>query len=565
MSVTCPIMDSDRISQLKQMAADLLSELQRHEQERGTDPEKSFSAPKEKDLTLKTLREELANTFDGEVKTACDKVVAGVGTAVSDFKHELSNIAGDIKRVITLEDPLSTRDRPCYFSQKVHRLNSPLLIRMCNSSDFRTIYHIFIAVLIVMCLGEVGKSYLTTGEVMDFSLFLWAFGKAQYVAPFWGLMLGWSMGVIPLVQCIAKGKVGKKVWIPVYILYLLLNFVGSSAFAIYMQLPMASGFIITCEMSRLFMKSHSYMREKLMFGMGENEHAEFIPAKLLQRGVTKEQLSFPHITIEDMRTEARRYLYFAFSPTLIYRDEYPRIPGTRRWRSIFNNALNFFGTVLYTFIIFVSFCIPHFHECWHKHWDGSIFTSSLFKTMLPGTMLLLLMFFGILHSWQNLWGEVMLFGDRKFYEDWWNVHNFADYYRKWNITVHEWLHQYVYQDLIRFSKGRVSQFGALCVVFAFSAFVHELVLAVTMRFVYPLLFVLFGGPGVLYVYLTRSENRLYNVFVWSMFFIGNGLLVIFYTWEYYARQSVDLYPEYGWRAMLIPHSWSHPASFPASA
>ena len=548
-------METERVSQLKQMAASLLTQLQEFEQQKGMSPESALSKPTVHDLELNSLRAQLAQVLDVDVQQACEKMETDLQAAITDFKGEMKDVESEIKRALGSADSTADMDRPCYFSQKVHKIRGPLLIRMCNSPDIRTIYHIFIAIMAVMSIGEVGKSYLTKGEVIDLSLFVWAFGKFHYVVPFWGLMLGWSMLVIPIVQCISKGYVGRRIWIPVYILYLALNYVGSSVFAIYMELPMASGFVVTCEMARLFMKSHSYMREKLMFGMGPNAHADFIPEKLLKRGITKDQLSFPTITIENMTIEARRYLYFAFAPTLVYRDSYPRIPGVRRWKSVFYNLLNVLGTIIYTFIIFVTFCIPHFHECWHKQWDGSIFTVSVFKSMLPGTMLLLLMFFGILHSWQNLWGEIMMFGDRKFYEDWWNVHNFADYYRKWNMTVHEWLHQYVYQDLIRFTKGKVSQFGALCVVFAFSAFFHELILAVTMQFVYPLLFILFGGPGVLYVYLTRSKNRAYNIFVWSMFFIGNGLLVIFYTWEFYARQFIDLKPQYGWKAVFIPHSW----------
>ena len=41
------------------------------------------------------------------------------------------------------------------------------------------------------------------------------------------------------------------------------------------------------------------------------------------------------------------------------------------------------------------------------------------------------------------------FGDRRFYEDWWNARSFASYYRKWNMVVHEFLFYYMYQDAIR--------------------------------------------------------------------------------------------------------------------
>jgi len=181
--------------------------------------------------------------------------------------------------------------------------------------------------------------------------------------------------------------------------------------------------------------------------------------------------------------------------------------------------------------------------------------TSWFQIMLPGTMLLVLMFFGILHSWQNLWAEIMRFGDREFYTDWWNVTSFHAYYRTWNNVVHDWLFHYFYQDIYRFSKGKISQLVGFVGVFVFSAVIHEVIIAVSMGFFYPILFILFGGPGVIYTFFSRQEKRFLNVFVWSMFLVGDGLVVMLYSWEYFARQKLDLHQDYGFMAGLIPHSW----------
>lgn len=69
-------------------------------------------------------------------------------------------------------------------------------------------------------------------------------------------------------------------------------------------------------------------------------------------------------------------------------------------------------------------------------------------------------FFGFLHCWLNIWSELMQFGDREFYKDWWNAGAFPEYYRKWNGVVYDWIHAYAYVDLVRtlekragFSKG----------------------------------------------------------------------------------------------------------------
>jgi sterol O-acyltransferase len=56
--------------------------------------------------------------------------------------------------------------------------------------------------------------------------------------------------------------------------------------------------------------------------------------------------------------------------------------------------------------------------------------------------------FLLLHVVQNIFGELTRFADRDFYGDWWNCRSFAVYYRKWNGIVHEFIHAYLYSDLV---------------------------------------------------------------------------------------------------------------------
>ena len=56
-------------------------------------------------------------------------------------------------------------------------------------------------------------------------------------------------------------------------------------------------------------------------------------------------------------------------------------------------------------------CTLFFLLCNFRH-----FTLSVFNCMLPGTMVLVLGFFAILHSWLNAFAEMTRFADRMFYE-----------------------------------------------------------------------------------------------------------------------------------------------------
>lgn len=73
----------------------------------------------------------------------------------------------------------------------------------------------------------------------------------------------------------------------------------------------------------------------------------------------------------------------------------------------------------------------------------------LLSGSLVGMQMCLLMFYGLLHCWLNAFAEMLRFGDRLFYNDWWNSSDFGSYYRKWNIVVHQWLRIYIFEPSLR--------------------------------------------------------------------------------------------------------------------
>ena len=98
------------------------------------------------------------------------------------------------------------------------------------------------------------------------------------------------------------------------------------------------------------------------------------------------------------------------------------------------------------------------------------------------------------------------------FQDWWNSNCFSSYYRMWNVVVHDWLHEYIYKDLIRLF-GKNYRSGAAMAVFFMSAVVHEYVLAIGFRFFYPALLMMFGGVGskCQIIYNTRTNRFLLTI------------------------------------------------------
>ena len=159
--------------------------------------------------------------------------------------------------------------------------------------------------------------------------------------------------------------------------------------------------------------------------------------------------------------------------------------------------------------------------------------------MLPSTFFLILGFFGFLHSWLNCWAEITRFPDRGFYLDWWNSIQFGSYYRKWNIIVHDWLYYFVYLDICRFFKCNQRSFLPKLMTFLISAVIHELIITYALGFFYPILFILFTGPGIILIQNTKNLKSIsVNLAFWLEMYIGGSLLFTTYLIESFARKRI---------------------------
>ena len=249
------------------------------------------------------------------------------------------------------------------------------------------------------------------------------------------------------------------------------------------------------------------------------------------------------------------FAYFLFIPMLVYRTSYPRTKRIR-WNRVWQHFRDIFLTILSVWVLFCRFCVPAYRKSISEPGTFSSIFSEFINGSIPGMMLLLLGFFGFLHSWLNLYAELLRFGDRGFYEDWWNARSFAQYYRKWNCVVHDWIYNYMYLPVI---EAGYSKTFAMAVVFGTSSIIHEYILTMGCKFCFPVLLLMFGGLGVFFVPLTRlwRNARGWNIFLWSMLLIGQGVLLVLYSREYYAR---NIPPQHFAAQFIDNESWI-PRSF----
>ncbi|CAN1799288.1 Diacylglycerol O-acyltransferase 1B [Linum perenne] len=97
------------------------------------------------------------------------------------------------------------------------------------------------------------------------------------------------------------------------------------------------------------------------------------------------------------------------------------------------------------------------------------------KLSVPNLYVWLCMFYCFFHLWLNILAELLRFGDREFYKDWWNARTIEEYWRMWNMPVHKWMVRHIYFPCLR---HKIPKGVAILIAFFVSAAFHELCIAV---------------------------------------------------------------------------------------
>ena len=170
--------------------------------------------------------------------------------------------------------------------------------------------------------------------------------------------------------------------------------------------------------------------------------------------------------------------------------------------------------------------------------DLLLITERLLKLTVPVTYTWLIGFYLLFHLSLNFLAEILRFGDRVFYKDWWNATTFEQYWRLWNLPVHYWMVRHLYFPCVRagFNKQQ-----AAFVCFLFSAVFHEVLVSVPFHMVRIYAFAGMLGQMPL-VFITKKFERAFgetywwpvvgNVLFWVTFcVVGQPMSVLMYYCE----------------------------------
>ncbi|KAJ8725565.1 hypothetical protein PYW08_003748 [Mythimna loreyi] len=416
---------------------------------------------------------------------------------------------------------------------------SPLTTLYDSSLHIRAIYHIFVVILLLLMCDNVIFDLIENGKInMGLSVVAAGFGDIRRAFKLWVYEFFVAMSLYPLLIVYSWiGGISRKypVLRPMAVRVGIAAFVALelavAAVPVFdlcrKHLPVGSAAIVTVEMFRFMMKLVAI--------------ASACAPRCLN-GTT------PLPTF-------KQYIYFMFAPTFLYRDQYPRTKKIR-WGVVTFHLLEVAGVIFYNCFLWERFIIPYWSDYGKdKTVEAGVVVRGMFTCVMPGIISWLCGFYCAMHAWLNACSEMLKFGDRLFYEDWWTTSRFSLYYRRWNRVVHSWLRDHIYLPLVPY----VGRPLAIFTVFFVSSLTHEVIIALCIGFFYPVLLMEFGVLSVILVPLTETAGRrfpnAFNLLLWLCFFIGNGMLASLYSMEYFARLNC---PPSENDSFFIPKSWTCP-------
>jgi diacylglycerol O-acyltransferase-1 len=168
--------------------------------------------------------------------------------------------------------------------------------------------------------------------------------------------------------------------------------------------------------------------------------------------------------------------YFWWAPTLVYQPVYPRTTKIR-WLFVAKRMAEVFGLNAFMWIASAQYAAPVLQNSLQilSSLDLSSILERLMKLSTISLVIWLAGFFALFQSFLNALAEVMRFGDREFYTDWWNSPSVGVYWRTWNKPVYQFMKRHVFSPLV--GRGWSAGWASIA-VFVFSGVLHELLVGV---------------------------------------------------------------------------------------
>lgn len=351
-----------------------------------------------------------------------------------------------IRNQTAMEDK---QEKPVKMQQEKKELFIPresLLTEVMESSiAVRTAYS-FIAAVVSVMLALTAFQYYAMPEVFasHMDLLQRAFKNVHLVILY--ELVTVAMLVAVLVPAVNHKKSYPIASVAVIAITMAIVVVAAPVLRIMVDFHEIMGVAILFEQGRLFMKAVSFLFEC------NRDHEACHPS---------------HTSL----------IYFLFAPTVVYRDAYPR-SDQRNWKRVIIHVMEILALAWVGLITIHNF-LQTFSRVGKHDLKTEDYYNMAYHAFLFGNMTTLIgVGYGFFHCWLNIWAEILMFADKKFYNNWLICADVFHFMRNWSYLVHTWLKEYTYKPVVKITG---STFTASLSAFVVSFVVHDYVISSILK------------------------------------------------------------------------------------
>lgn len=355
-------------------------------------------------------------------------------------------------------------NRPCAPAHRRIR-ESPLSSDAIFKQSHAGLFNLCIVVLVAV------NSRLIIENLMKYGLLIstnfWFSSRSLRDWPL--LMCCLSLPVFPLAAFVVEKLIHKKyisepVVITLHVIITTLSVLYPVLVILKCDSAVQSGIVLMLFACVVWLKLVSYA------------HTNYDMRSLVSSSLDKEEALTSLLYMDcSYKDSFKSLVYFMVAPTLCYQPVYPRSAYIRKgWV-----ARQFIKLVIFTGLmgfIVEQYINPIVQNSQHPLKGNLLYAvERVLKLSVPNLYVWLCMFYCLFHLWLNILAELLRFGDREFYKDWWNAKTVEEYWRMWNMPVHKWMVRHVYFPCLR---NGIPRMVAVLIAFFVSAVFHELCIAV---------------------------------------------------------------------------------------
>ncbi|XP_044212718.1 diacylglycerol O-acyltransferase 1-like [Thunnus albacares] len=424
---------------------------------------------------------------------------------------------------ISATDPLSEQEHPYASLLCYHRVQDSLLSSNSSFTGYRGILNWIIILLVLTHAHLFLENFIQHGFLIDVKKVLEHLIEDDCNWPSVNLILAANM--FALTALLLEKSQEKGMLSPTSCHHLHLGNLGLLLLfpaAVIVHEPTIStggAFFSLWFYTFLGMKLYSYQETNRWYRQAHLTDAE----KDKKVSVTQKAHN-EHLTFQDL-------YYFLLAPTLCYQRDFPSTPKVRI-NKLLHRLLEMVIVIQIMVGIVQQWIEPIFQRSENSFSSMDITTrvEHLVGLVAP-THFLWLLFFFLSHSFLNICAELLHFGDRHFYGDWWNATTLVIFWKNWNIPFQKWCHRHVYTRLV---EKNVSPSRAELLVFLMSAALCEYMIALPLHSCRLWIFLMMVFELLVAVFLGGYFQGNYgNGLVWLCLLLGPPLAVTTYFHDHY--------------------------------